>query len=87
MDDLMRRLQALETTKAIKPCRMQQLLDRLDDDTRSLLERLLADRRQSARQIHDVLQKSGCAVTRETISAHRKHECRCHVIGVFNESA
>lgn len=75
----MERLRALEPDPQAGPCPVGKLLDRLDGETREILERLLANAKRSTRDIHAALQGAGEKVARESVSAHRNGYCRCRV--------
>lgn len=49
----------------------------LDDSDRAELEDVMADGRISSKVISEVLKKRGCDIQPQTVSRHRKRECRC----------
>lgn len=79
MSDLLNRLKEVEDEVAnrVRPCRMQQIIDTLDQQTATLLGKLLDNRKVSTRMIYNALRDDGIAIDRQKISEHRNGDCRC----------
>lgn len=59
------------------PCSVGALLDRLPDDERGALHRMLHELGWSAARIYDALEAEGHEVGRQSINRHRSRSCRC----------
>lgn len=79
MSDLLQRLKAVEhdATSRVRPCRMQQVIDGLEQSTADLLNKLLDNPKVSTRVIYNALRDDGIAIDRQKISEHRNGDCRC----------
>lgn len=79
MSDLLHRLKAVEdgVSNRIRQCRMQQVIDSLEDNTADLLNKLLNNPKVSTRVIYNALRDDGIAIDRQKISEHRNGDCRC----------
>lgn len=59
------------------PCSVGALLDRLNNDERAALEKMLHELGWSAARIYEALTAEGYEVGRQSIGRHRSRSCRC----------
>lgn len=77
MNTLASRLKQIQEGSTLAPCPVRMLLNKLDEETSTILTDLLNSKTISIREIHRELQKAGYRVARETLSEHRNKACRC----------
>lgn len=73
---LINRLQELESQASIKSCKVASLLETLDEQTKSVLERVLQSKVPHS-SIATELRDSGYEIGRTTIGLHRTGRCAC----------
>lgn len=78
MDDalqpLRHRLANIDTTNSL--CPVQRLYSELDDETCTILQRLVTGPTSTTR-IHAEIRAAGLSLSRDSLSYHRKGICRC----------
>lgn len=80
MTDLAERLKGLEARSSLGVlCSMGKILLEVDDESRSILVRLLDSETVSTRSIAIELQGAGFRIERQTVAAHRSKRCICRV--------
>lgn len=76
---LIDRLKTLESAEPLNTCPMARVFSELDEETATLLKKIL-ESKTSTKLIHQELHKEGVKIARDSISIHRKGQCRCSVV-------
>lgn len=78
MDSLQKRLEALESKHSgPRSCSLGRAMNEMDEETVSILNRLLRNSKISTRSISIELQNDGYKIDRSTVSHHRNGHCVC----------
>ena len=78
MGELAGRLVEIETNQQQRTCSVQRLFQKLDEEDREALQRILSSK-ASTRSIHLAIRKAGYSLERQALAFHRVNRCYCFI--------